>query len=637
MSAIAVSLAIAASYGLMFLGWGELFRRAVGLARGRAAIDMGLGIAALTTVGGALNAGRLAVPVALTVVALVGMAIALFRLGREIKQMEADDLRKWVRSKGLAAVIVIGAMVFVGATVVPPAVMNVGDDLQKYLAHLARMLQTGTFYGSPLNALGTESPGGQPFLQSFIAAVAPFPYVNAFDALFCFGLCMAMAASLAGPARQMAAIGVLGAIGVAVIEPQNANISALYSGSALVFALYALLAAPEEIARSSAGRRALAAGLIAAAMIVLKPTFLMIAAVMIGAGAVSIAVSAKSFSAAIRWSAIATGGVLLGLLPWIAVYAPYLGELSSVAVEGSITRPPSMPAVNLLSSAPLPWGASGLAYTLAMTFPAVAGALVLLRWRHLSSGERTGAVTLAVAALGALAAYVFVILGLGSRFAEYDTAVRYMTPVVVAVVPASIVLGARFLIAGIAETPVFARTSAYTALAIAALALFVPPLAQRVAQASEFHNMLAFRYFAIIPEYRSIYSQLTAPSQAVFVRRLQDFTPPGAAILVLMNTPFLFDFRRNVIYDATSAGIHAPWAHIPPVEYVIWDYGSDTVAMRNELPSSAFPGADRRAFGLVKVLLDVTKAGATGALIYNDGKFAVFRASGLPKNWPNYP
>ena len=634
MSAVAVSLAIAASYGLLVLGWGELLRRALGLARGRAAIDMAMGVAAVITIGGVLNATRLAFPLALAVVALVGITIAVFRLTQDVRQMKADDVRTWIGSKGPAALVVIAAMAFVGATLVPLSVMNLGDDLPKYLAHVARMLQTGTLYGSPLNALGTESPGGQPFLQSFIAAVAPFPYINAFDALFCFGLCMAMAASLAGPGRHMAGIGVLGALAVAVIEPQSANISATYSGSALVFALYALLAAPEEIAESSAGKRALAAGLIAAAMIVLKPTFVLIAAIMLGAGTVSIAVSAKSFGAAIRWSALATGGVLIGLLPWVAVYAPYLSELSSVALEGATAPPPDTQAVNLFSNAPLPWGASGLAYMLAMIFPAVAGALGLLRWRDLGSAERAGAVTLLVAGLGALAGFVFVIAVLGARFAENDTALRYMTPVVIAVVPASIVLGARFFLAGLAKPLVFARTSAYAALSIAALALFVPQSVQRAAQASEYHNLLALRYFSLIPEYPAIYAQLTGPSQAAFVRGLQDAAPPGAAILALVNTPFLFDYRRNPIYDATFAGIHAPWAHIPPVDYVIWDYGSATVVFKNELPYSATPGVDRRMYGLVKALSDAT---TTGAVIYDDGKFSMFRVSGLPKNWPNYP
>jgi hypothetical protein len=74
---------------------------------------------------------------------------------------------------------------------------------------------------------------------------------------------------------------------------------------------------------------------------------------------------------------------------------------------------------------------------------------------------------------------------------------------------------------------------------------------------------------------------LVSPEQAALVGRLQESVPPGAPILAVISTPFRLDFRRNPIYDATFAGIHAPWAHIPPVEYVIWDYAGDASPVRN--------------------------------------------------------
>jgi hypothetical protein len=106
----------------------------------------------------------------------------------------------------------------------------------------------------------------------------------------------------------------------------------------------------------------------------------------------------------------------------------------------------------------------------------------------------------------------------------------------------------------------------------------------------------------------------------------------------VISTPFRLDFRRNPIYDATFAGIHAPWAHIPPVEYVIWDYAGDASPVRNLLPSAPAPGqGSPRIFGLAKLLIDATKTGAPGDLLYNDGKVAVFRVRGLPEKWPSFP
>jgi hypothetical protein len=284
----------------------------------------------------------------------------------------------------------------------------------------------------------------------------------------------------------------------------------------------------------------------------------------------------------------------------------------------------------------LTWGASGLAYTTAVAFSLVAGALALSRWPHLNGDERTGAVTLAVSALGTAFAYVFVVLVLGRYFADYDTALRYVIPALIAVVPASIALGGRFFVCGVAQDRAFTRTTAYSALALVALLGFAPSFVQRIEQARDFHHELAFRYSSLTDAYRSQYAQLTSTEQAAFVRRLQESVPPGASILAAMSSPFRFDFRRNPIYDVTVAGIHAPWAHIPQVEYVIWDYAGDGSPLRNLLPNEPGQGSPRM-FGLVKLLVDATKSGPPGALIYNDGKVAVFRVSGLPRNWNSFP
>ena len=164
----------------------------------------------------------------------------------------------------------------------------------------------------------------------------------------------------------------------------------------------------------------------------------------------------------------------------------------------------------------------------------------------------------------------------------------------------------------------------------------VPALAERIAQAREFGHILAFRYSSVTEPYRAVHARLTAPAQAELITRLQSAIPPGAATLAIVSTPFRFDFFRNPIYDVTFAGIHAPWAHIPPVEYVIWDYGSERSPLPNLVPSEPGQGSPR-AFGLVKLLADATKSGANSNVIYDDGKVAMFAVRGLPKTWANFP
>ena len=309
-------------------------------------------------------------------------------------------------------------------------------------------------------------------------------------------------------------------------------------------------------------------GVVAAAMVALKPTFLMMAAIMFAAGASSIRyiVNERADGGGVELGV--AGGFALGLCPWVLLYAPYLGDISPVAAGGSIQVQADNAPIGLLSAAPLTWGASGLAYTTAVGAALFAGALFfgLSRWRHLGANERTGAITVAVSALGIAVVYFFVVLVLGRYFADDDTALRYVITVIVAAVPACIALGGRFFVPGWAAARRFTVTAAYSAIVGVALMVFAPSLGQRIAEARDYHHMLAFRYSALTDTYRSLHARLTSSEQAARVYRLQESIPPSAPILAAMSTPYLFDFRRNPIYDVTFAGIHAPWAHIPPVD-----------------------------------------------------------------------
>jgi hypothetical protein len=246
--------------------------------------------------------------------------------------------------------------------------------------------------------------------------------------------------------------------------------------------------------------------------------------------------------------------------------------------------------------------------------------------------ERQSAIVLVASAALTWAVYIVVVSLLGPYFANYDTALRYVVPVIIAIVPTGVALGARLCLAYSDRSP---RAAAYAATAAAALALMVSPFAARLAQARDFGHILAFRYSSVTEPYRAVYARLTSPAQAELMSRLQSTIPEGAATLAIVSTPFRFDFRRNPIYDVTFAGVHAPWAHIPPVEYVIWDYGSDRSPLPNLVSSEPGQGSPR-AFGLVKLLVEASKSGPAD-ILYNDGMVAVFRVRDLPKTWGSFP
>jgi hypothetical protein len=264
-------------------------------------------------------------------------------------------------------------------------------------------------------------------------------------------------------------------------------------------------------------------------------------------------------------------------------------------------------------------------------------ALALSRQAHLTRDERISAATLAVFSVGALAWYFFITLAFGPYFAEYDTAVRYMTPVAIAIFPASIAIGAALSGRGLRRIPKLGMIASYVVLVGGAIAFFLPSFVQRISQAREFHHVLAFHYTANTAHFVSYYDGLMSPEEANFVSMLQQRIPPGVPVLALLNASFRLDFKRNRIYDVTQSGLYAPWAHIPSVEYVIWDYGSESAWVTVPLPDTTPQAGDARRFWLAKEMNAVAERAVPSGILYNDGKIAVFKASGIPANWYSRP
>jgi len=126
---------------------------------------------------------------------------------------------------GLAAVMIGLAVITQSA----PSAFNHHDDYQKYFAHVARMVQTGTLYGSPMNTLGSETLGGQAFLQSPFVALLPIAYINTADAVFCFSLMLFLSGGVALGRPFMAPTAVLAMLLIWLFEPQYGD-SATPSG-----------------------------------------------------------------------------------------------------------------------------------------------------------------------------------------------------------------------------------------------------------------------------------------------------------------------------------------------------------------------------------------------------------------------
>jgi hypothetical protein len=198
MTNIFLSLVLIAVFLCVLSGWGNVARWMISIGHGNAVDDtvpttpapattpgswtvtMALGLALLIALGGVINLVRLANIWSLSALTVLGLGLCLAMWiqqsvirSRPVSPPRQATTRAEFTGRSLMLALVLAILVFTLATQLPPARYNFGDDLQKYFAHPVRMLATGTLFGSPLSAMGSESLGGMAFLHGFVAAWLP--------------------------------------------------------------------------------------------------------------------------------------------------------------------------------------------------------------------------------------------------------------------------------------------------------------------------------------------------------------------------------------------------------------------------------------------------------------------------------
>ena len=162
-----------------------------------------LGLAFLIFLGGILNFAGIAYPLVLDAIILSGLGYFALTFFKTCKWRSFFlKIRQFFSKKNivqfLPPALLIGIVFFFSTfTLSSPEAFNFHDDLEKYISHPIRMLSTGSLGGGYLNALGSETLGGQAFLQGFVAAHWPIGYVNSVDSVFGLALCLMAVSSAA--------------------------------------------------------------------------------------------------------------------------------------------------------------------------------------------------------------------------------------------------------------------------------------------------------------------------------------------------------------------------------------------------------------------------------------------------------
>lgn len=483
-------------------------------------------------------------------------------------------LRKPQRSALWRYAIPVAVLIFVIATQVPPRVYNFHDDFQKYFTHPVRMIETGTVFGSPLSDIGLDTLGGQAFLDGFAVAFFPIQYINAVGAALGLFLCMMLAAQY----KNVAA-----ALSVFVIDPQYVNTSALYTAAFLI------MAAADEASPAIIG-------LLWAALLAMKSTFVLFVAVHL---VVRVAVKRDLRS---------TAYAALFLSPWILLHAPHYIQFLHAGPGAPDSGVRLQESFNIFSTAHLDYGSTPLAYTALMIAVAVCGVLI---------ARTRGKLAAAASCFAMVAAYLIMIYVSGPRNAGYEQAIRYFTPFAMGIAPVAFGLAYEH------------RPKIAAAIAVVALAGFLPALRDRVEQAVHSGSVLAFSWLAPTDDYLAYNRDVLYGSVRSRVQAAQAKIPQGEEAVVWINTPFYLDYTRNRLDDVEpGAGLIAPWAKIPEnARYFMFEYSGYANMDDESYLDGIAEGPDfmrRVNAARLNMTRQLTQRMQQSEKLYDDGGIAVF-------------
>lgn len=538
-------------------GWGQTVLSACRLqVRGRLAYATMLGLAALGFLGGWANLAGIAYPPTLWALLAGGWVLAIHRIWLERALLR----RARFTGDALACASVIAIVaIALAATLLPGGAFNPGDDLQLYFYRPVRMLQAGSLGQDPFDPMGFDSLGIHAFLQGFTLLVFPLSFLNAFDAVLCAGLALALTAHIAKLLNLPVAITLCGLAALMLMHPQQVNVSAVYATAAL---LLALVPATAELLGSDGPhgaalwQRAIPAGLLVAALTGLKVTNLTIllpAAVILFA---LTAISRRSPGAALRClGALALcAGVFLS--PWLGMHLGHYAALfprehSTIGLTlGDGPR-------SLLTVAPLHWGGTVLAYNVVALIAIAAACGGALRLPRQGAESVPPCLIPLVALCGAAgAAY----LGNSIPF-DVAHAVRYSAPALLAGLAGAVLLLGHRLAPSEGEAPPARLLVVAVSIPLGVGILFASADADRVRKAIDFHSTLSEP--GDMREFTAYSSWSLGSGTRAWVRKAQAQTRPGERILALIACPHHLLFARNPVLVASEFGLTMPWLGLP--------------------------------------------------------------------------
>lgn len=618
---------VATGVCISLYGWGLLLHQLTKCPSRNWAVTVTVGLSVIIFWGGVFNLLRFAYGWTLDGILIAGIVLAA-----KYHKFKPNLLRKnrseWSHIAILGLLIVI-IMNFTVRTQLPPKAFNWHDDFEKYFAHPVRMLHTGTLFGSPLSALGSETLGGQAVLHGTILNHFPFPYINGADAVFGLFLCLLLPISMIPPHAMFLPIAVVSLLMVFFINPQYANISALYTGSVFMMASIMLVCDSSEHKNNTTQNlpSPVLLGLIYAALIALKSIFIVFPLLHVSFFIIALIATGVAIRRLVRWSTFTAISTFLFLLPWVLLYLPHYVR-ASYSEKSQSTIITASSGLNLLSSQPLSYGASFAHYT----FIGIAIAILILGivlWKRKKLANSSDIIPAGLTASGStiIAAYLLIMV-IAPRLNGYVEGIRYTIPFLIAGAPVTLTLVYLWAIRNKSFRLKLSFSMASLFLGIIILISFSESLTKRIQQGYAGGSILAFSNLATHREYIKYCNEVLHGDTRLQIITAQKQIPGGQAVVVWVSTPFYLDYKCNFIFDAEPAGIASPWAHIPEADYFLVEYSGFAVrSLDTYLKNSQHPGRHERyvAERCIAFLQSLGTLKQNADEIYNDGKIVIFK------------
>ncbi len=426
----------------------------------------------------------------------------------------------------------------------------------------------------------------------------------------------------------MVPIAIFSMAAIVAINPQYVNISSLYSSSALIMAAIFLTVDSSETELRNISTSAM--GLVYAALVALKPSFMLVA--VLHAAIFAAAISIHKLRHGLVWLAATIGWGAIFLAPWIILHRDHylVAILDPFISNVTASNSRYFSYENIFSTTNLFYGSTfahftGLIIISSLCAAAASRALVHSGNRALKNSAIAMIVAVTAVSIGYLSS-VFI----GSHLLSGPSqSLRYYIPVIISLVVTMLCVGSLHLKA-YSPNHFVIYVGLPVLVSFFVIGSFTKNFVSRIEQSVNKGSVLSFSGSATSEAYLRYNRFVLHGGASERVKSAQGSVPAGEKLISWINAPFYLDYGRNEIVDVDTAGIATRWARPPKARYIMLEYRGYAVESSNRyLRDLNHVGLNTRlvAARFLAFKRHINNLVRRGTVLYNDGGIIVVRLS----------